>query len=126
MRGVVFKADNAGALIDIGAKAPALLPLAEASLLRVKNMEDIGLVAGMEEEFSIVAEDDSQGRFILSLKKLQLDLAWERCRQLLTDDVPVRGTVSGRLTREDDSTERQLKKRRWRTRDVRARPLAEC
>ena len=125
MRGVVFKADNAGALIDIGAKAPALLPLAEASLLRVKNMEDIGLVAGMEEEFSIVAEDDSQGRFILSLKKLQLDLAWERCRQLLTDDVPVRGTVSGRLTREDDSTERQLKKRRWRTRDVRARPLAE-
>ena len=126
MRGVVFKADNAGALIDIGAKAPALLPLAEASLLRVKNMEDIGLVAGMEEEFSIVAEDDSQGRFILSLKKLQLDLAWERCRQLLTDDVPVRGTVSGRLTREDDSTERQLKQRRWRTRDVRARPLAEC
>ena len=94
VRGVVFKADNSGALIDIGAKAPALLPLAEASLLRVKNMEDIGLVAGMEEEFAIVSEDDSQGRFILSLKKLQLDLAWERCRQLLTDDVPVRGTVS--------------------------------
>ncbi|GJP71247.1 hypothetical protein CLOP_g2099 [Closterium sp. NIES-67] len=93
VRGVVFKADNAGALIDIGAKAPALLPLAEACLFRLKNMSDTGLVPGMEAEFVVVDEDDSQGRMIVSLRKLQYDLAWERCRQLVADDVTVRGTV---------------------------------
>ncbi|CAI5474160.1 unnamed protein product [Closterium sp. Yama58-4] len=93
VRGVVFKADNAGALIDIGAKAPALLPLAEACLFRLKNMSDTGLVPGMEAEFVVIDEDDSQGRMIVSLRKLQYDLAWERCRQLVADDVTVRGTV---------------------------------
>eukprot|EP00475_Leptophrys_vorax_P028929 TRINITY_DN4215_c0_g1_i4.p1 TRINITY_DN4215_c0_g1~~TRINITY_DN4215_c0_g1_i4.p1 ORF type:complete len:274 (+),score=35.46 TRINITY_DN4215_c0_g1_i4:28-822(+) len=56
-------------------------------------MDDAGLVPGMEGEFVVIDEDDSQGRLIVSLKKLQYDLAWERCRQLAADDVSVRGTV---------------------------------
>jgi small subunit ribosomal protein S1 len=38
-------------------------------------------------------DDDDNGRMILSLKKLQYELCWERSTQMLADDVVVRGTV---------------------------------
>ncbi|CAK9221717.1 unnamed protein product [Sphagnum jensenii] len=91
VKGIVFKTDYNGALIDIGAKAPAYLPLSEACIYKLKNVEEMGLVAGVEEEFSIIRDDDDNGRMILSLKKLQYDFSWERCRQLQVDDVVIRG-----------------------------------
>lgn len=93
VKGVVFLADNNGALIDIGAKAPAFLPLAEASILKLRSVEEIGLYPGVEEQFQIIRDDDENGRMILSLRKIQYDLAWERCRQLQAEDVVVTGTV---------------------------------
>ncbi|KAG6545150.1 hypothetical protein Mapa_013415 [Marchantia paleacea] len=93
VRGVVFKTDFNGALIDIGAKASAYLPLSEACIHKVKNVEEVGLHPGTEEEFMIVQEDDDNGRVIVSLRKLQYDISWERCRQLQADDCPVRGKV---------------------------------
>lgn len=86
---MVFKADSAGALIDIGAKAAAVLPLAEASLFKLKSFDEAGLEPGLEEEFAIIGEDEAQDRYILSLRKLQQDHAWERCRQMLADDAVV-------------------------------------
>lgn len=93
VKGVVFLADNNGALIDIGAKAPAFLPLAEASILKLKSVEEIGLSRGAEDEFQIMRDDDENGRMILSLRKLQYDLSWERCKQLQTEDAIVKGQV---------------------------------
>lgn len=93
VKGVVFKADYNGALIDIGAKAPAYLPLQEACVHKLKSVEEVGLFPGIEEEFVIVRDDDDNGRMILSLKKIQYDLCWERSAQMLADDVVVRGTV---------------------------------
>jgi small subunit ribosomal protein S1 len=93
VKGIVFKADYNGALIDIGAKAPAYLPLEEACIYKLKSVEEVGLVAGVEEEFSIIRDDDKNGRMILSLKKLQHDFSWERCKQLQMDDVTIRGKV---------------------------------
>lgn len=89
----MFKADFNGALIDIGAKAPAYLPLQEACIHKLKSVDEVGLFPGIEEEFVIVRDDDDNGRMILSLKKLQYDLCWERCRQMQTDDVVLRGKV---------------------------------
>lgn len=91
----MFKTDFNGALIDIGAKASAYLPLSESCIHKVKNVEEVGLHPGTEEEFMIVQEDDDNGRVIVSLRKLQYDISWERCRQLQADDCPVRGKVSG-------------------------------
>ncbi|CAM6091908.1 unnamed protein product [Calypogeia fissa] len=93
VKGVVFKTDFNGALIDIGAKASAYLPISEACIHKVKSCDEVGLYPGTEEEFMIVQEDDDNGRVILSLRKLQYDISWERCRQLQADDVPVRGKV---------------------------------
>ncbi|CAM6042644.1 unnamed protein product [Sphagnum compactum] len=93
VKGIVFKVDYNGALIDIGAKAPAHLPLQEACIFKLKSLEEVGLMPGIEEEFLILREDDDNGRMILSLRKLQYDLSWERCRQLQSDDVVIRGKV---------------------------------
>lgn len=93
VKGTVFLADNNGALIDIGAKAPAFLPVAEASMIKLKSVEEIGLVPGVEEEFYIVREDDENGRMILSLRKILSDFAWERCKQLQAEDAVVKGLV---------------------------------
>lgn len=93
VKGVVFKSNHNGVLIDIGAKAPAYLPMQEACIHKLKSVEEVGLFPGFEEEFAIIRDDDDNGRMILSLKKIQYDLCWERCTQILADDVVVRGTV---------------------------------
>ncbi|KAJ7547574.1 hypothetical protein O6H91_08G092800 [Diphasiastrum complanatum] len=93
VKGTVFVADATGAFIDIGAKAPAFLPLSEASLHKVKSVDEMGLYPGVRDEFAIINEDDKNGRMIVSLRKLQYDLAWERVRQMQTEDVTVKGTI---------------------------------
>ncbi|KAH9561266.1 hypothetical protein CY35_05G012100 [Sphagnum magellanicum] len=90
VKGVVIKSDMRGALIDIGAKAPAYLPLYEACIHPLKNIEEVGLFPGSKEEYMILREDDDNGRMIVSLRELQKDIAWERCRQLQMDNVTVR------------------------------------
>jgi small subunit ribosomal protein S1 len=94
VKGVVIKSDMRGALIDIGAKAPAYLPLYEACIHPLKNIEEVGLFPGSKEEYMILREDDDNGRMIVSLRELQRDLAWERCWQLQMDNVTIRAKVT--------------------------------
>ncbi|MCO5572498.1 hypothetical protein L7F22_026253 [Adiantum nelumboides] len=93
VKGTVFLANNNGALVDIGAKAPAFLPTSEATLLRIKHVEEVGLFPGIEDDFYVLRSDDDNGRMVLSLKKLHLDLAWERCKQLQAEDAIVKAFV---------------------------------
>ncbi|KAH7287225.1 hypothetical protein KP509_32G044800 [Ceratopteris richardii] len=93
VKGTVFMSTNNGALVDIGAKAPAFLPISEASILRIKSVEEVGLIPGLEDDFYVLRSDDDNGRMVLSLKKTQLDLAWERCKQLQAEDAIVKTLV---------------------------------
>ena len=56
-------------------------------------MEEAGIVPGLREEFVIVGENEADDSLILSLRSIQYDLAWERCRQLQGEDVVVKGKV---------------------------------
>ena len=94
VKGTVFYTDNNGAVVDITAKSSAYLPLQEASIQRLKNVEEAGIVAGLKEEFVIIGENEADDSLILSLKVIQYALAWERCRQLQAEDVVVKGKVS--------------------------------
>lgn len=93
IKGMVFATENNGALVDITAKSSAYLPLEEACMYRIKNVEEAGIVPGVREEFMIIGENTADDSLILSLKHLQYELAWERCRQLQTEDVVVKGKV---------------------------------
>lgn len=94
VKGTVFCTDNNGALVDITAKSSAYLPLQEASIHRIKHVEEVGIVPGLKEEFVIIGEYEADDSLVLSLKSIQYDLAWERCRQLQAEDVVLKGKVS--------------------------------
>ncbi|KAH1243491.1 30S ribosomal protein S1, chloroplastic [Glycine max] len=89
IKGTVFYTDANGAVVDITAKSSAYLPLQEACIHRVKHVEEAGLVWVQRGVFDL---DDS---LVLSLRALQFDLAWERCRQLQAEDVTVKGKIVG-------------------------------
>lgn len=94
VKGTVFCVDANGALVDITAKSSAYLPVYEASIHKIKHVEEAGIVPGLKEEFVIIGENEADDSLILSLKTIQLELAWERCRQLQAEDVVVKGKVS--------------------------------
>lgn len=86
--------DLNGALVDIAAKSSAYLPVQEACIHKIKHVSEAGIYPGLVEEFVIIDENMSDDSLILSLRSIQYDLAWERCRQLQAEDVIVKGKVS--------------------------------
>ncbi|KAK7412859.1 hypothetical protein VNO78_04550 [Psophocarpus tetragonolobus] len=93
VKGTVFATDASGAYVDITAKSTAYLPLQESCIHRIKHVEQAGIVPGMREEFVIIGENEADDTLILSLRSIQYDLAWERCRQLQAEDAVVKGKV---------------------------------
>ncbi|XP_011100715.1 30S ribosomal protein S1, chloroplastic-like isoform X3 [Sesamum indicum] len=94
VKGTVFYTDANGALVDINAKSSAYLSLREASIHSIKHVEEAGIVPGLREEFVIVGENEADDSLNVSLRSIQYDLAWERCRQLQAEDVVVKGKKS--------------------------------
>ncbi|XVF38930.1 hypothetical protein REPUB_Repub20aG0144900 [Reevesia pubescens] len=95
VKGIVFRTDANGALVDITAKSSAYLPVQEASIYKIKHVEEAGIVPGLREEFVIIGENEADDSLILSLRSIQYELAWERCRQLQAEDVVMKGKVVG-------------------------------
>ncbi|PWA86819.1 30S ribosomal protein S1 protein [Artemisia annua] len=95
VKGTVFNVDANGAYVDITAKSTAFLPLREASIHDIKHVEEAGIVPGLREEFVIIGENEYDDSLILSLRQIQYDLAWQRCRQLQAEDVMLTGKVVG-------------------------------
>lgn len=95
VKGTVFNVDANGALVDITAKSSAYLPVREASIFNIKHVEEAGIVPGLREEFVVIGENEADDSLILSLRSIQFDLAWERCRQLQAEDVVLKGKVVG-------------------------------
>jgi small subunit ribosomal protein S1 len=65
----------------------------DACMHKIKHVEEVGIVPGVKEEFVIIGENEDDDSLILSLKTVQFELAWERCRQLQAEDVVVKGRV---------------------------------
>ncbi|XP_055814142.1 30S ribosomal protein S1, chloroplastic-like [Solanum dulcamara] len=95
VKGTVFSVEANGALVDITAKSSAYLPIQEASIHSIKHVEEAGIFPGFRDEFVVVGENEADDSVILSLRSIQYDLAWERCRQLQAEDVVVKGKVVG-------------------------------
>ncbi|KAK9136630.1 hypothetical protein Sjap_007224 [Stephania japonica] len=94
VKGRVFNIDASGAVVDIPAKSSAFLPVQDACIHKIKHVEEAGIVPGFQEEFVIIGENEADDSLILSLRSIQFDLAWERCRQLQAEDVVVKGKIA--------------------------------
>ncbi|MDB9527235.1 S1 RNA-binding domain-containing protein [Oscillatoria sp. CS-180] len=98
VRGKVIGHGSEGAMVEIGGKSDAFLPLKEASLERIENLEEV-LPLGEEFEFLIIRDQDMEGRVVLSLRRLMVQRVWERLidKEANKDimDVTVTGTNKG-------------------------------
>ncbi|WP_035985897.1 30S ribosomal protein S1 [Leptolyngbya sp. KIOST-1] len=90
--GTVFSLEPRGALIDIGAKTAAYLPIQEMSINRVDHPEDV-LRSNETREFFILTDENEDGQLTLSIRRIEYMRAWERVRQLQQEDATVRSGV---------------------------------
>jgi small subunit ribosomal protein S1 len=98
VRGTVIGHGSEGAMVEIGGKSDAFLPLKEASLERIESLEET-LPLGEEFEFLIIRDQDMEGRVVLSLRRLMVQRVWERLVEKEANkdimDVNVTGTNKG-------------------------------
>ena len=90
--GTVFSLEPRGALIDIGAKTAAYIPIQEMSINRIDNPEEV-LQSNETREFFILADENEDGQLTLSIRRIEYMRAWERVRQLQAEDATVRSLV---------------------------------
>lgn len=92
VKGVVCGYDSEGVIVDIGSKTSAIVPTREARIDTSKTIEET-LQKGVEYEFLIVKEEDDDGRFLLSYKKVALAYAWKELEAVKENDEVITGTV---------------------------------
>jgi small subunit ribosomal protein S1 len=90
--GTVFSLEPRGALIDIGAKTAAYIPIQEMSINRVDSPEEV-LQSNETREFFILTDENEDGQLTLSIRRIEYMRAWERVRQLQQEDATVRSLV---------------------------------
>lgn len=94
VRGKAFSYDSNGALIDIGGKSSAFLPIEEAAINRVTDLSTI-VPVGEEREFMIVREQDNDGQVTLSIRQLELQKAWDRLEEMQENGQTLQARVNG-------------------------------
>lgn len=90
--GTVFSMEPRGALIDIGAKTAAYIPIQEMSINRVDDPSEV-LQPNETREFFILTDENEEGQLTLSIRRIEYMRAWERVRQLQAEDATVRSNV---------------------------------
>jgi len=98
VRGTVIAHGSEGVFVEIGGKSDAVLPLKEAGLGHIDNLEEY-LPLGEEHEFLIIRDQDVDGRVVLSIRRLQAQRLWERLAEKEANndflEVQVTGTNKG-------------------------------
>ncbi len=92
VKGIVCSYDSSGVIVDIGAKTAAYVPIKEAVVDKSVSIEDT-LKKNQEYEFLIIREEDEDGRFMLSYKKVAMAYNWRELEQLKAEDATVEGVV---------------------------------
>ena len=94
VKGIVCGYDNAGVTVDIGAKTAAFVPMKEAKLNNDTPIEET-LKKNEQYEFLIIKEEDEDGKFLLSYKKVATAYNWRELEDKKAADETVEGLVTG-------------------------------
>lgn len=95
VKGIVCAYDSEGVIIDIGSKTAAVVPVREAKIdsTEATPIEKV-LEKGKEYEFLIIREEDEDGRFVLSRKKVDLAYSWKELEKIKEADETILGAVA--------------------------------
>ncbi len=91
VKGIVVAYDSNSVLVDIGAKTTAILPNREVKADN-KPIKDV-LIQGEEYEFLILKEEDAEGHFILSHKKVISAYSWKELEKVDKETAILEGEV---------------------------------
>jgi len=92
VKGIVCAYESDGAIVDIGAKSTAIVSGKEASVDYDVKVYDV-LEKGKEYEFLIISEEDDNGKFYLSRKKVDLVYSWKQLEKLKQADEIINGKI---------------------------------
>ena len=70
VNGTVFALETKGAMIDIGAKTAAFMPMQEVSINRVEGLSDV-LQPSEIRQFFIMSEENEDGQLSLSIRRIE-------------------------------------------------------
>ena len=93
VKGIICGYDGHGVMVDIGAKTIAVVPTREA-VDKDEKVEN-KFVKGQEYEFLIIREEDDDGKFLLSRKKVDYAYAWKELEKAKAAEEVILGTVAG-------------------------------
>jgi len=94
VKGQCIQYEPKGVIVDIGAKASAFLPEAEAALIQpVGSIVDDLVPLNEELEFQIISEEDENGQLMVSIRRIQYRSAWETILQMQADDAILEAEV---------------------------------
>ena len=93
VKGIVWSYDSEGVIVDIGSKTSAIVPMKEAKFDMTEPVEKV-LEKGQEYEFLIIKEEDEDGRFVLSRKKVDLAYNWKELEKIKEADETILGTIA--------------------------------
>ena len=74
---------NKGAYVDIGSKSAAFLSAFESSLKPVMEA-DVSL--NEQREFQIVSDENDNGQLYISIRRLEIEAAWEKVMEAHAED----------------------------------------
>jgi len=94
VRGTVISHGTEGVYVEIGGKSDAFVPLKEAALGKIEDLET-ALPLQEEREFLIIREQDADGRVLLSVRRLLVKALWEKLTQQQADHVVLEVKVTG-------------------------------
>ncbi len=92
IKGTVCGYDHEGVIVDIGAKATAVCPEREAGLGDKPAAE--ALPKGESFEFMVLREEDNEGKFLLSHKKVAQAYVWKELEEIKAQNQIIEGTIS--------------------------------
>jgi len=94
VKGQCIEYEPKGVIVDIGAKASAYLPEAEAALIQPPGSVVDDLVKLNEElDFQIISDEDENGQLLVSIRRIQYRSAWETILQMQADDAILEAEV---------------------------------
>jgi len=94
VKGQCIEYEPKGVIVDIGAKASAFLPAAEAALIQPPGSIVDDLVNLDEElDFQIISDEDENGQLLVSIRRIQYRSAWETILQMQADDAILEAEV---------------------------------
>jgi len=97
VKGRVVGYKNDCVMVDIGAKTTAIVPEREVKEDSAKTMQEVLPQDGNYREFLIVRDENEEGEFMLSYKKVMLAYAWKELEKYKEEDTIIEAEVKAEV-----------------------------